>query len=55
MIKFTPGQKFKYKNNGTIIYTVTKVYNDGACEARDEEGDKFTFEFEELDELEKVN
>jgi hypothetical protein len=55
MTKFYPGQKFKYKNNGTITYTVTRTYNDGACLAKDEEGDNFTFEYDELDQLEKVN
>ena len=50
---FTVNQKFKYKT-GTIIYTVIKVYNDGAIESRDEEGDKFTFETSEFNELEKV-
>ena len=55
MTKFIPGQKFKYKNFGTVIYTVTKVYNDGDCEAKDEEGDRFSFGFDELNQLEKVN
>ena len=55
MTKFTPGQKFKYKNNGTIIYRVVSIHSDGACEAKDEEGDNFTFEYDELDQLEKVN
>ena len=51
---FRVGQKFKYKDQGTITYIVTKVYNDGAIEARDEEGDKYSFETSEFDELERV-
>ncbi len=52
---FRVGQKFKYKDQGTITYIVTKVYNDGAIEARDEEGDRFSFETSEFDELQKIN
>ena len=51
---FSVNQKFKYKNQGTIVYTVIKVYNDGAIEARDEQGDKYSFETSEFDELERV-
>jgi hypothetical protein len=51
---FTVGQKFKYKDQGTITYQVIKVYNDGAIEARDEEGDKYSFETSEFNELERV-
>jgi hypothetical protein len=54
LTRFRVGESFKYKNNGSIIYTVTKVYNDGACEARDEEGDNYSFEFDELNELVKA-
>ena len=54
MTKFTPGQKFKYKNNGTITYTVTRTYNDGACLAKDEEGGSLIFEVEELVDLTEV-
>ena len=53
LTRFRVGESFRYKNNGSIIYTVTKVYNDGACEARDEEGDNYSFEFDELNELVK--
>ena len=51
---FKVGQKFKYKDQGNITYMVTKVYNDGAIEARDGEGDKYSFETSEFDELERV-
>ena len=54
LTRFRVGESFRYKNNGSIIYTVTKVYNDGACEARDEEGDNYSFEFDELNELVKA-
>lgn len=54
MTKFYPGQKFKYKNNGTTIYRVVSIHSDGACEAKDVEGDNFTFEYEELVELTEV-
>jgi hypothetical protein len=54
MTKFYPGQKFKYRNNGTIIYRVISTHSDGACEAKDEEGDNFTFEYDELVELTEV-
>jgi hypothetical protein len=52
--KFRVGESFRYKDNGTIVYRVTKVYNDGACEARDEEGDNYTFEADELSQLEEA-
>ena len=51
---FTVGQKFKYKDQGTITYTVVKVYNDGAIEARDERGDTYNFETSEFNEVERV-
>jgi|LakMenEpi03Aug12_release.lakeMendotaPanAssembly.Ray.scaffolds.fasta_scaffold5942016_1 hypothetical protein len=51
---FRVGQSFKFKDQGTITYTVIKVYNDGAIEARDEEGDKYTFETSEFNELVRV-
>jgi hypothetical protein len=54
LTRFRVGESFRYKNNGSIVYTVIKVYNDGACEARDEEGDKYSFEFDELNELVKA-
>ena len=54
LTRFRVGESFRYKNNGSIIYTVIKVYNDGACEARDEEGDNYSFEFDELNELVKA-
>jgi hypothetical protein len=52
--KFRVGESFKYKDNGKIVYKVTKVYNDGACEARDEEGDNYTFEADELSQLQEA-
>ena len=54
MTKFTTGQRFKYKDGGTITYMVTRTFDDGGCEAKDQEGDTFSFEVDELYQLEKV-
>jgi len=54
LTRFRVGESFKYKNNGTIIYKVIKTYNDGGCEAKDDEGDTFTFEEDELNQFVKA-
>lgn len=54
LTRFRVGESFKYKNNGTIIYKVIRTYNDGGCEAKDEEGDTFTFEEDELNQFVKA-
>ena len=48
MTKFITGQRFKYKDGGTITYMVTRTCDDGGWEAQEQEGDTVTFEVDEL-------
>jgi hypothetical protein len=54
MTKFITGQRFKFKDGGTITFVVTRTFDDGGCVAMDGEGDTFSFEVDELYQLEKV-
>jgi len=48
--KFIVGHSFKFKDDkdNMYVYKVISTYLDGGCEAKDEEGDNYTFEYEEL-------
>jgi hypothetical protein len=47
------GQRIQYKD-GQQVYTITRVYHDGAVLTEDSDGDEYTIEKSEFKDMKKV-